>query len=192
MSREASTRGLAGRVLSAWADIGGSLRWLLAQRPSETALLVFLMISGLCLLLVSIAESALGAEPVTGQELQAMVLSGIAVFGLLWPLFLYLVALGAHGLARAVGGTGSGYESRAAMAWAALVSGPVLVVGSVGGLWLAPVLPPVGTDFVRSLGAFAFVYALCAGFGEVHGFRRILIGLAVVVLAVAGAAAVLA
>ncbi len=166
--------GLAGRVLTAWADMGGSMRWLLARSPSETTLFVLLLVSGLMLLLLVIAEQMI--RPTVGVSapvaLEGMIGAGIVVFGLIWPLLLYLLALLAHGLARATGGTGSGYASRAAMAWAALVAAPVALVASVAGLVAAPLLPPVVAGAVRSLGFLFFAYALAHCFAAAHGFAR--------------------
>ncbi len=187
-------RGLTGRVLTAWADMGGSLRWLLARRPSETTLFVFLLISGLMLLLLVIAERVLNpaAGPIEAggaSGLGGLVGAGLVVFGLLWPLLLYLLALLGHGLARAFGGTGSGHASRAAMAWAALVAAPVAVVASVAGLFAAPLLPAAAAGALRSLGLLAFAYALAHCFAAAHGFARPWAALAIVAALVLGIAA---
>ncbi|MGF1446863.1 MAG: hypothetical protein ACFBRM_11790 [Pikeienuella sp.] len=166
-------QGLALRVLGAWGDLRGSLRWLLAQRPSETTLYVFFALSGLALFMAALANYVLsGGGPLTGEAIAGFLVTGFIVFGLIWPLTGYLLALIGHGLARAFGGTGSGHASRAAMAWAALVASPVLVVASLGGLAIAQAVPPGAADLIRSAGLVAFFVALAPCFAEAHGFSR--------------------
>lgn len=166
-------RGLAGRVLFSWADMRGAMRWLLDNRPSETTLLVFLVVSGAFAYLGSLARLRLAPDegPLTEAEWNGALLAGIVFFGLLWPLILYLLALLAHGIARAFGGQGNGHASRAAMAWSVLVASPVGLVAGTAALLLEGQAPAPVKAALGSVGLVAFVYALGMCFGEAHGFR---------------------
>ena len=163
------------RVLLAWSDMRGAMRWLMARRPDETTILVFLVVSGVIGWIGGVARAWLGGGAAGGAErpeLVGTILGGLVFFGLLWPLLLYLLALGGHGLARLAGGQGSGRDSRAATAWAALVvSPPALVAGT-----LAVVLQRAGAESAGAvLGALpplAFLWAIGHCFAEVHGFAR--------------------
>lgn len=185
--------GLAGRALTAWGDMRGAMRWLLARRPSEGALLLLMAVSGLFLHLLVLAEYRLDppAGGMAAGSLAALTVAGVVVFGLVWPLLLCLAALVGHGLARALGGTGDGHASRAAMAWAAFVAAPVTLLASVGGRLLAPVLPEVATGALRSLGVLAFAWALAQCFAAAHGFARTWPVLAAVAGTLAGLGAAL-
>ncbi len=160
----------------------GSLRWLLAQRPSETQLLILLLLSGGFFFLLALAQHAAGGEPLSPGALGGLVFGGVVVFGLIWPLTAYLGALVGHGLARAFGGQGTGRDSRAAMAWAALVSAPVILLASLGGLLLEGALPAEIARAVRSLGLLALAYALSQCMAEAHGFSKGWAVLAVITL----------
>ena len=166
--------GLTRRVLLAWGDMRGSLRWLLSRRPSEATLLVFLLVAGLFRFGESLARLQFG--PGTAERapdtLTATLLAGIVFFALIWPIALYLLALAGHAIARAAGGTGSGHASRAAMAWAALVSGPVALVATTAGLIAAPLAGPAVGNVIGAVGFAAFAYAIAHCFAEAHGFRR--------------------
>jgi hypothetical protein len=190
--------GLAWKALSAWADMGGAMRRLLARQPSESALLLLMILSGLFLFLLVLAEYWLNPreEAIAAGSLAGLTLAGVAVFGLVWPLVLYLAALLGHAVARGFGGTGDGRASRAAMAWAAFVAAPVTLLASLAGHLLAPVLPEAATGAVRSLGVLAFAWALAQCFAAAHGFSRpwvvlgaagtIVVGLGAALRAVAG------
>lgn len=66
--------------------------------------------------------------PMTGL----MVGTGLALLAMI-PVF-YLLALGAHGLARLAGGRGSGYGARLALFWALLAASPLMLLqGLVSG-----------------------------------------------------------
>jgi hypothetical protein len=166
--------GLARRVMSSWADMRGSLRWLLAQGPSEGSLLLLALVGGLFRFGEVLARMRLGPSggELTRDELNAALLSGVVFFALIWPIALYLLALLGHGLARAAGGAGTGRASRAATAWAALVSGPVALVATVLALVLEPWSGPAAAGAIRAVGVLAFAHALAQGFAEAHGFSR--------------------
>jgi hypothetical protein len=186
-AREETGPGLAVRVVTAWADMRGSMRWLLARAPGETTILVFFVVSGILGWAGSLARLWIGPDRagLSEAEVTGTILGGIAFFGFLWPLFLYLVALAAHGLARLFRGAGSGRDSRAAMAWAVLVASPVGLVASTAAFALQQGGPSVAASILGLVAPVAFLYAAAECFAEAHGFRRAWTLLAALALAAA-------
>ncbi len=75
-----------------------------------------------------------GTPPEDVPGLQALI--GINLFALIFfaPVLFYGIAALSHGVARAVGGRGSGFASRMALFWALLATAPwMLFQGLVGG-----------------------------------------------------------
>ncbi|EDZ46536.1 conserved hypothetical protein [Rhodobacterales bacterium Y4I] len=123
---------------------------LLSMGAREDRLLVFL-ISGCVLTFVAQMPKLAREAHLTGQELN-MLLGG-ALLGIVFiaPLFLYVLALVAHWIARAAGGQGDAYRARLALFWAFLASSPLILLNGlvagfigagaalnlVGALWCA-------------------------------------------------------
>lgn len=173
-ARGAASEGLTIRVLSAWRDMRGSMRVLLEDRPSEGMLFGFILVSGFFHFLGSAAELWLDPRSVTLT--QGEVLANIywlaVFFFVMRPIGLYLLAFLGHGMARLFGGTGSAYESRAAMAWAAMVAAPVWLTLKLLGLSLQN---EIGHELARAVGEFGFIpflFALANCFAEAHRFDR--------------------
>ncbi|GMG83585.1 hypothetical protein LNKW23_27980 [Paralimibaculum aggregatum] len=182
MARE----GMTIRVLGAWRDMRGTMRAVLDGRPSETALLVFILVSGLLHFLGSMAEFWLDPRSIgleQGEALANIYWLGIFFF-VVRTIGLYMLALLGHLLARAFGGRGDAYASRAAMAWAALVAAPVWLMLKFLGLSLQG---EIGHEPARAIGEFGyipFIYALAHCFAEAHGFQRTWAVLGVIALLV--------
>lgn len=163
------------------------MRAILDARPSESTLLVFAMLSGLFHFLGRLAEIWLGPGGGARGELLSRVageLGGALVFR---TMALYALAALAWGLARAFGGAGGAYESRAAFFWAALVAAPVILALTLAETLIAP------AEQLRLVwaGYLAYAVAVAAFMAEAHGFRRVLPVLGVI-LGLAGGLAALA
>jgi len=163
---------LTERIVSAWGDLRGSMRALLAAGPSEGFLLFLAMLSGLILLLGNLAVLWLG--PAGAMAPDAIVMRvGAEVVGALFyrTLGLYLVAGLGWALARAFGGVGSGRDSRAALFWAALVAAPVGFGAGLAEAVLAPVAPLWLAETAGQAGMLAFALATAHCMAEAHGFK---------------------
>jgi len=195
---DAAAPSLSRRVLTAWGDLRGSYRDLLARQPGEGALLALLMAAGL---LFTVAGALrLATDPARAADLPPVTAGSVIAAAMILPVGLYVLAMVfyalamiGHGLARLVGGTATGRESRAAMAWAALVSGPVVLALSVVSVALAPAIGAAEAGGIAQLGSFAFLYAVAVCFADAHGFRRAwpvaaALGAVVVAILAAGAA----
>ncbi len=179
-------QGLTLRALGAWAGMRGSMRRLLEDRPSESTLFVFILISGGLHFLGELARLWLAPQTAGYSEGELVSRVGAAFAGALIfrSLALYLVAIVGHGLARAFGGRGGGYESRAATAWAALVTAPVALAATLVGIGLAPQIGEQGANAIGQVGGIAFAYAMAHCFAEAHGFARTWTVLAVIALVI--------
>lgn len=162
------------RVLTAWADMGASMRWLMGLRPSESAILMLIMMSGAFHFLGSLARLWLapGTAEMAEGELLSRVGAEFAGALIFRTLALYGLAMLGHWLARAFTGTGSGRDSRAAMAWAALVAAPVTLVFTLAGLTIGPMIGPEASAVMLQIGPLLLAFALSQCFSEVHGFTR--------------------
>jgi hypothetical protein len=174
-------------MLGAWADLRGSMRAELDRDPSEGRLLFYVMFAGLFRFVGAAMVLAYGPlalampEDVFRGQIAA---SFVAIFFLL-SLLYYAVAATGGGLARAMGGTGSWYDSRAALFWAALIAAPAILASKLLALILAGMPGPV-VGSVEMLGEVAFAWTTAHCFAEAHGFASVWKVLAVVVgLAVA-------
>lgn len=165
---------LTARVLTAWADMGGSMRWLKSLNPSESTILVIFMLSGGFQFLGGLAKLWLAPETAEMDEgeLLSRVGAGFAAALIFRTLFLYILAMIGHGLARAFGGTGSGRDSRAAMAWASLVAAPVTLVLTLAGTLLEPAIGSQASIVLFQIGPLLLAFALSYCMSEVHGFTR--------------------
>lgn len=159
------------RILTAWGDLRGSMRTLLAGEPREGTLLAMALGSSaiwalgrLMQLWFSPAAAELGPEPLVGR-------AGDEIVAALFyrPLMLYAVAGFAGLVARVCGSRASWRESRAATFWAALVAAPVALLAALAGA----LLPDAGAMVAESLGSLAFALAFAVFFAEAHGFRVI-------------------
>lgn len=126
---------------------------LLSMGPREDRLLAFLMF-GCAIAFVAQMPRLSREAHLTGQDLN-MLLGG-ALLGLIFiaPLALYVLAWGAHLMARIFRGQGVSYHARLVMFWTLLASSPLLLLnglvagligpgpalGAVGLIWFAVVL----------------------------------------------------
>jgi hypothetical protein len=175
------TGGVLWRILGAWADLRGSMRAELDRDPSEGRLLFYVMFAGLFHFVGAAMVLAYGPLALTMPEdvfRGQIAASFVAIFFLL-SLLYYAVAATGGGLARAMGGTGSWYDSRAAMFWAALVAAPAILASKLLALILAG-LPGAVVGSVEMLGEVAFAWATAHCFAEAHGFASVWKVLAVV------------
>lgn len=169
------------RLLTAWNDLRGSMRWLLSRDPREGTLLAMAMASGVIAFLGRAGALWLSPEAAELGEaaLRGRLQNELAAALFFRTLMLYLVAGLAGLVARAFGGHGSWKASRAATFWAALLAAPVLAAGEL----LAAPLPPLAALAAAVLAQLAFAWAFAACFAEAHGFASVPRVLAVVLVA---------
>jgi len=171
--------GVIMRMLTAWRDLPGSMRAVLAERPGEGALLAMAMLSGLLRFLGRLAglwlgPGAAGTPPEALLSRIGAEFAGALVFR---TLALYAVALLLWGLARLLGGRGGVYATRATLFWAALVAAPVMLMADLAGLAAAAL--GGGTMAAGVLGGMAFALAAAHGVAAAHGLALWRAGLVV-------------
>ena len=164
--------GLIWRVLAAWADLRGSLRYELARRPTEGRLLYYAVLSGLVWFLGRTVIASWGplAPTYTPEHFRALIAAEFVASVFFRTLALYVVAAVAGWIARKAGGTGNWRESRAALFWAALVASPAILAAHLLSVLLTGV-PGRASEIADALGglAFGWVAALCIA--EAHRFH---------------------
>ncbi len=157
--------GVLWRVLRSHWDMKGATRAMLESKPSETRLLMLLILA--CLTIY--AGRAFGLMIMGGDDLLARVgVNFIAaiMFGI--PSFYGVAALCGL-IARAFGGEASWRECRTAVFWAALATAPVVFATTV----LSAVLA-AGGEFARVVelaGSVYFGFAFCVAVAMANKFR---------------------
>lgn len=164
--------GLAGRVLSAWADLRGSLRAELDHGVGEARLLLYAVLSGLIWFLGRAALLAWGPLAPTLTEEEFLRLIGAELVSAVFyrTLALYVVAAMVGLVARRFGGTGSWQASRAAVFWGALVAAPAILAATLLSLLLTEV-PGKAAEIASMLGAVASAWVLAHCIAEAHRFH---------------------
>lgn len=159
--------------------MGQSTKELIAEKPRETRLLLFVLMSDLVFFLNSALKTVV--VPVSGVQDRGpfmLVLLLTAAF-LLRTVLLY----GASGLLtcilRVFGGTGSWQATRAAVFWGALVAAPfgvLLTMVAVLFRILEPVMPVLGDHSIALLlfwiSVMPFLWFVSAGLSAAHGMRN--------------------
>lgn len=169
------SRGLIDRVRGAYWDFSGSTRALLAERPSEATLLSFMMIFAVISLCGDLAAQAYGRSgPWTDAELDALS-SKVVGRLLVAPIGFYLCSAVVGAIARALGGTGDWYATRAAFVWAMLVAAPLTFASQILGAVAAEAAnPPEAAGTARLLAAaplsFVALYIWSACLAAAQGF----------------------
>lgn len=179
------------RVLDAWSDMRWSTAALIDSRPSEGRLLFLALISDLVFFLSRTLSMVVAPPLAVEAELPAQMGLGLLVAFLVRTSFFYVVAALAVIVSRPFGGTGSWYETRCAVFWAAFVSAPVEALGAALtslGVW-AGVERGWLAETPYFLGPIAFGFFLSAGVAEAQGFRYTYRVMAVLALLVVGALA---
>ena len=173
--------GVVWRMLGAWADLRGSMRTELDREPSEGRLLFYVMFAGLFRFAGAAMVLAYGplALMMPDDVFRGQIAASFVVIFFFLSLLYYAVAATGGGLARAMGGTGSWYDSRAALFWAALVAAPAILASKLLALVLAGLPGPV-VGSVEMLGEVAFAWTTAHCFAEAHGFASVWRVLAVV------------
>ncbi|MEM9146315.1 MAG: hypothetical protein AAGC57_08965 [Pseudomonadota bacterium] len=173
---------LTARVFTAWADMAGSMRWLLSLNPSEATILVLFMLSGGFQFLGNVAK--LWLDPATAAMPEGEIVSragaAFAAALIFRTLALYAFAALSHWLSKLAGGTGSGRDSRAAMAWSALVAAPITLLFTLAGLSFGPLIGESAAATLLQIGPLLLGFALAQCLSEAHGFTRPWLVLAVI------------
>lgn len=183
--------GLIWRVLAAWADLRGSMRFELERRPTEGRLLYYAILSGLIWFLGRAALLAWGplAPTYAPDEFRARLAAELVSSVFFRTLALYALAAVVGAIARAAGGTGGWRHSRAALFWAALVAAPAILAAHLLSVLLTGV-PGRAGEIAGMLGALAFGWTAAQCIAEAHGFAsglRVLAVMAALVAAFIGA-----
>ncbi|GMG83586.1 hypothetical protein LNKW23_27990 [Paralimibaculum aggregatum] len=169
------------RMRLSYSDMRRTTRALIEEAPSEARLLFFVLLSDVIFflsfgvrLIVSPSQAISEIMPVPAQL-------GTALLGifLLRTVTLYLFSAVVCGICRAVGGSGTWRDTRAAIFWASLVAAPVGVLGAIIGAAfsnLEQTIPAFASPTVALppvlIGVVAFVFFLSAGVAEAHRFAR--------------------
>ncbi|OBY27328.1 YIP1 family protein [Leisingera sp. JC1] len=118
---------------------------LLSMGAREDRLLVFLL-AGCVLTFVAQMPKLAREAHLTGQELNMLLGGSLLALVFIAPLLLYVLALVAHWIARAMGGKGDAYRSRLALFWAFLAASPLMLLNGLvaGFIGAGPALTLVG------------------------------------------------
>lgn len=150
-------------------DPRGSVRGVLAARPSEANLLLYAMLAAVVLLFGRIVrEILLGSQ---GDALAERISAEVVSLLFFLPLVYYGVAAIGTLLAWLFRGKGSWRDGRTAFFWAALVSAPIVVLSGVGSVSAGAVGSNLGV-LVGQIGAVFFAWALAQCYAEAFGFSR--------------------
>ena len=159
------------RMLGAWADLRGSMRTELDRAPTEGRLLFYVMLAGLFTFVGEVMELAYGplALLMPDDQYRGRIAAAFVAIFFFLTLLSYAVAATGGALARAMGGTGSWRDSRAALFWAALVAAPAILAAKLLALVLAGFPEPI-IGSVEMLGGVAFAWTTANCCAEAHGF----------------------
>ena len=162
--------GLILGVARFFHDPRGSMRGVLASRPSEGQLLAYALLAAGLLLAGRIATVTMVARSGAIDLPQHVAVQAASLLFFV-PLVYYLLAALGTALAKAFRGRGSWRDGRAAFFWAALVSAPVVALSNLAALALdgAPRALVAG---MAQIGPVFFAWALAQCFAEAFGFAR--------------------
>ncbi|HCQ64772.1 MAG TPA: YIP1 family protein [Rhodobacteraceae bacterium] len=145
-------------IAEAYRRPASVFRRRLGVAPREDRALAILMAA--CLLVFVSAWPVMQRKAIeTGEEFEMLIAGTLFVWLFLMPLLAYTLGTLSHGLARLVGGRGSGYSARFALFWALLVASPLWLLW---GLTQGFVGPGVQEKLVGAvaLGAFLVHWSL--------------------------------
>lgn len=173
-----SDRTYLNRILDAYADMRSSTRSFIETKPSEARLLFLALLSDVIFLLARSISMVVAPPPDVQATLPQYIGLGIVIAFLLRTSLFYVFAIVAKVASIPFGGKGGWYETRCAVFWAALVSAPVEIVGSVVtvlAVYLGTSMPlfnnAILTETPYYIGPIAFGFFLAAGVAEAQGFR---------------------
>ncbi|MEM7239308.1 MAG: hypothetical protein AAF501_16000 [Pseudomonadota bacterium] len=184
MTPPTGSSGLPWRMLTAWGDLRGSYRGLMATAPSEGKLLFIAMASGLVLFLewTGIARLTGDLATLAPDEMASQVAAQFTAALLFRTLMLYAVAAGLCWVLCRFGGTGGWYATRGAVFWAFLVAAPVTLLCSILGAVIMQRAPGSGGEVIADAGNLVLALVMAACLAEAHGIHsmwRVFLGLIV-------------
>lgn len=172
--------GLFAKIWDAWGDMQTSTRRLIKEKPSESRLLFFVLMSDLMFFLSwsiktivspnSIAESAL-PDNIALLLVGALLLrtGSVYIFAILVGLFLKML-----------GGTGTLKDTRCGIFWGSFVAAPFGLLAALLAMAMHSmegVFPFIKNETVGLaplwLGLLPFVWYVSAGATEAHGFKKV-------------------
>ena len=127
--------GFVSNLFGAWRAPRASMQKMLASGAGEERAVALAAFSAVILFLGSLPDTIQSAQQ-QGQEVSSVVglRLGIALFFM--PLVLYALAALGHLVFRALGNTGSFLIGRLSCFWALVVSGPAILLGALGEVFL--------------------------------------------------------
>lgn len=196
-----SGRTYVNRIIDAYADMRASTRDFILTYPSEARLLMLALLSDVIFFLARSISMVVAPPPEVAANLPEYVGLGLVLAFLLRTASFYVIAAVATVISRMFGGVGGWHDTRCGVFWAALVSAPIELVGSVltvGVVFLRPQAPFLDNDWLVEtpyfIGPIAFGFFLSAGVAEAQGFRytyKVMAVLAIVTIALLALAAYL-
>ncbi|MFV0476102.1 MAG: hypothetical protein ACK5MQ_18150 [Pikeienuella sp.] len=159
-------RGLTGRIAAAWAGPAESWRAEWRAGVGEPRLLAYAMGASAFLTLGAMAAEAIRPELAMGDEREAWFAARFFAGLSFFPLALYLSAALIRLAARAFGGSGGWRETRLALFWSGLVSGPAAALVLAFGAGLGAGAPS------RALAGLIWVLLLAPMLAAAHGLSR--------------------
>lgn len=172
-------RGLFGRIAAAWAAPGASWRAEWADGAGEPRLLAYAFGASAFLTVGAMAAEAIRPVLAVGEAREAWFAARLFAGLSFFPLALYASAALIRLAARAFGGVGGWRETRLALFWSGLVSGPLaaLLLGFGAALGLG--------GAARVAAGLAWVSLLAPMLAAAHGFRAVRVVAAFAALAAA-------
>lgn len=113
-------------MLKSWRNPRGTVRARIASGREDRALAT-VMGAGVLAFVAQLPAHARAAELDKSIPFDARVGVALFVWLFIFPLIAYAVALLSHGIARALGGKGSGFAARMALFWAFLCTTPAML-----------------------------------------------------------------
>jgi hypothetical protein len=183
----AERRGLVAAMAAAYPAPRASMARQIASGLEEARALFYLMAACGILFVASMPNAIRTARGISTDEPVSAAI-GAHLFGFLFlaPLLLYGASLVIHGIARLLGGRGTGLASRTALFWSLLLVAPVALLLAVlgaaaevaGGPRMLPVLDVLG---YAGLALWIWIFASCLaeaeGFGQTGRVVAVLAGL---------------
>lgn len=179
MPETARAPGILLGIARFYHDPRGSIRGVIAGRPSDAKQLLFAMFACAILLLGRIMREIM--EGNAGVQLAEKISAEAVSLLFFVPLFYYLLAAIGTILARVFRGQGNWHDGRTAFFWAALVSAPVIILSSLAATGAASFGDVAGV-VVGQIGAVFFAWALAQCYAEAFGFTRVWAVMAVICL----------
>lgn len=179
MTYEEGHSNLAERIYDGWRNMRDATSRLLAEDPSESRLLFYVLMSDMIFFLSWSIKTIIA--PMSGAaERMPLEIGGWLIFALLCRTSaMYVFSMVVGSFCRVCGGSGDWKDTRAAVFFGALVAAPfgfLFALITVMLYALEPTFPVLGADWIAlwpySLSLVPFVWFISAGVATAHGFKN--------------------